>query len=137
MTAGFTLVELTIALIVGGLAALATVLVFSAQDRASHSQRQRTDSQQNARAAMDVLEREVRLAGTNVDKFHNQVPLVDAGAYQIVFNADARSDAGGDGAMESSAQVPLSDGTSYSPGDFLNENLENCRASTMERRRSA
>lgn len=121
---GFTMLELMLAVMVAGLAAVATMLVFGAQNRAAATQRAQVDAQQNARAAMDVLVRELRQAGSNVDRFHHQASLVDAGPYQIAFNGDVRGGVGGDGAMEASAQVPLADGSAYSPGSFLDENLE-------------
>lgn len=123
-SSGFTMIELLLSLVVGGLAALATVVVFGGQNRAAESQRKQVDAQQNARVAMDVLVRELRQAGANIDRFHRQSVLVDASPYQMVFNADVRSGIGGDPAMSASASVPLGDGTTYSPGDFLDENLE-------------
>jgi prepilin-type N-terminal cleavage/methylation domain-containing protein len=122
---GFTLVELLLAIVVAAFVAIAGVVVFSGQNRASSQQRRQVDSQQNARAAMDVLVREIRQAGADVDKFHKQTTLVDCGPYQVVFNADVRGGVGGDEAMQATVAVPLSDGTAYSPGDFLEENLEN------------
>lgn len=121
---GFTMLELLLSLVVGGLAALATVVVFGGQNRAAESQRKQVDAQQNARVAMDVLVRELRQAGANIDRFHRQSVLVDAAPYQMVFNADVRSGIGGDPAMQASGSVPLGDGTTYSPGAFLDENLE-------------
>jgi len=121
---GFTMVELLLAVAVGGLAALATMMVFSAQNRASSDHSRVVDSQQNARAAMDEIVRDLREAGANLDKFHKQAGLVDAAPYQVVFNGDTRTGYGGDPAMESSERVPLWDGTQYRPGGFNDENLE-------------
>lgn len=121
---GFTLVELMIALVVAGLAAVATVSVFSAQNKAADRSAAQTDSQQNARAAVDQLTRELRMAGTNLDKFHKQKALLDAAPYQVVFSGDCNSGDGQDAAMDATASVPLSTGAAYVPGAFLDENLE-------------
>ena len=56
---GFTMVELLLAVAIGGLAALATTMVFSAQNRAATGHSRVVDSQQNARAAMDEMVREI------------------------------------------------------------------------------
>lgn len=121
---GFTLIELVITLMVAGLAVLATMVVFQAQNRTSSSQRVQVDAQQNGRVGLDVIVREVRQAGANIDKFHSQVALIDAAPYQLTFNGDIRTGVGGDPSMESSAQVPRADGNHYTPGAFLSENLE-------------
>ena len=84
-------VELVMTLVIAGLAALATMLVFSAQNRASSSQRVQVDAQQNGRVGLDVIVREVRQAGANIDRFHNQAVLVDAAPYQLAFNGDVRT----------------------------------------------
>jgi len=121
---GFTLVELMIALVVAGLAAVAAVTVFSAQNKAADRNAAQTDAQQNARAAVDQLTRELRMAGTNLDKFHKQNALLDAAPYQVVFSGDCLSGVGQDAAMDATSTVPLSTGGNYVPGAFLDENLE-------------
>jgi type II secretory pathway pseudopilin PulG len=121
---GFTLMELVLALIVAGLATVATMAVFGAQNRASDQRRAEVDAQQNARAAMDALVRDLRMAGTNIDRFHRQVAVIDAAPYQIAFNGDVRSGVGGDGSMYATEQMPISGGANYVPGSFLDENLE-------------
>jgi len=120
---GFTLMELVLALMVAGLATVATMAVFGAQSRASDQRRAEVDAQQNARAAMDALVRDLRMAGTNIDRFHNQVALIDATPYQVAFNGDVRSGVGGDGSMYATEHAAISSGQ-YVPGTFLDENLE-------------
>ncbi len=123
-SSGFTLVELMIGLVVAGLAAIAAVGVFSAQNRASASNHAQVDAQQNARAAMDLITRELRQAGINTDTFHKQNTMLDAAPYQVMFSGDVRSGVDSDGSMPTTSTAPRSDGTNYVPGNFQDENLD-------------
>lgn len=62
---GFTLVEMLIALALGSLVLLGLFDFLSFQQRAYMVQEWVAEMQQNARAAMDVLTREIRMAGYN------------------------------------------------------------------------
>ena len=60
---GFTLVELLVALVISGIVMAGTYLVFRSQQRSYRVQEDIAATQQNLRAAMDVMEREIRMAG--------------------------------------------------------------------------
>lgn len=60
---GFTLIELLVVLSLQGLLTAALVMTFSIQVRAHRQQEQISEMQQAARAAMDLITREVRIAG--------------------------------------------------------------------------
>ena len=60
---GFTLVEVLIAMAIGGILLGAVVSTFILQSRSYDVQEQMTEMVQTARAAMDMIGREVRMAG--------------------------------------------------------------------------
>jgi prepilin-type N-terminal cleavage/methylation domain-containing protein len=120
---GFTLLELMIALFVGALLIMISYNVLTSQKRAGDAQNQIVSAQQNASIALESLERELRLAGLNVDDFNNQPIFIDAAPYQVIFNADISGGIYGVPAMSKTQQVPLHDGTFYSPGSYPGENL--------------
>ncbi|MHB8828461.1 MAG: PilW family protein [Syntrophales bacterium] len=62
---GFTLIELMIAMAIGLLILSASYRVFETQNKILKNQEQIVEMQQNVRAAMDMLTREVRMAGYN------------------------------------------------------------------------
>ena len=62
---GFTLVELLIAMAVGLIVLSAVVSTFIIQRKTFDVQEQTTEMTQNARAAMDLMTREIRMAGYN------------------------------------------------------------------------
>jgi prepilin-type N-terminal cleavage/methylation domain-containing protein len=120
---GFTLVEVMIALFVGALLIMISYNVLTTQKRASEAQKDYVGAQQNARIALESLEKELRVAGLNIDDFNNQPIFIDAAPYQVVFNADISSGIGGVPGMEIGQSVPLSDGSHYSPGMYPGENI--------------
>ncbi len=120
---GFTLIEMMITLFVGGLLIMISYNVLVSQKKAGDAQNQLVTAQQNARVALEALEKELRLAGVNIDDFDRQPVFIDAAPYQVIFNADISSGLYGVPSMSKSLSVPLSDGTAYSPGSFPGENL--------------
>lgn len=70
--AGFTLMELLIAMVVSGIVIAGAVLVFTNMVRSNNTQNDITALQQNMRAAMFYMERSIRMAGYD--------PTDDAGA---------------------------------------------------------
>jgi len=62
---GFTLVELMIAMVLGLVVLGAMYGVFTLQNRELGNQEQVVDIQQNARAAIDIISRDIRMAGFN------------------------------------------------------------------------
>ena len=61
--AGFSLVELLIAMAIGLVVLSAMYSVFTIQNKTFSKQEQIVEMQQNARAAMDMMSREIRMAG--------------------------------------------------------------------------
>lgn len=120
---GFTLVEMMIALFVGALLILISYNVLVSQKKSGEAQNHIVNTQQNARMALESLEKELRQAGLNIDDFHGQPVFIDAAPYQIIFNADISSGIYGVPSMNKSQSVPLHDGTLYYPGSYAGENL--------------
>lgn len=125
---GFSLLEMMIALFVGALLILISYNVLVSQKKAGDAQNQIVSAQQNASIALESLEKELRLAGTNIDDFDHQPVFIDAAPYQVIFDADVSTGIYGVPAMSRHQAVMLHDGTSYFPGDYPGENL-----GTMER----
>jgi prepilin-type N-terminal cleavage/methylation domain-containing protein len=84
--AGFTLVELLIALTVFGAIIAASLGFMSVQNRALNEGLDRMTGLQTARFAMEILEHDISTAGTNVPA--GQPQLVMAGTDVISFSAD-------------------------------------------------
>ena len=94
---GFTLIELMIAMVVSLLALAAIYSTFLAQHRSYQVQSETSDMQQNIRAAMYFMEREIRMAGSNPFK---SLPLPSFGITaasqnSITFTEDVRGNAAG------------------------------------------
>jgi type IV pilus assembly protein PilW len=77
---GFTMVELLVAMVVSLLALAAIYSTFLAQHRSYQVQEEAADMQQNIRAAMYYMQREIRMAGDNPFK---SLPLSNFGIIPI------------------------------------------------------
>ncbi len=62
---GFTLIELLVSLVIGLVVLGAVYSVFTLHDREVHRQEQVIEMQQSARSAMEMMTREIRMAGFN------------------------------------------------------------------------
>jgi type IV pilus assembly protein PilW len=90
-SAGFTLIELLVAMVVFMIAAGAMYSVFEASNRSYSVQNQVVDAQNNLRAALGLLSRELRMA----DYDPTEIPIdgiEDADATSIHFQADINGD---------------------------------------------
>jgi type IV pilus assembly protein PilW len=90
---GFTMIELLVAMVVSLLAMAAIYSTFLAQHRSYQVQNESAEMQQNIRAAMYYMQREIRMAGSNPWK---SLPLsafgiTAAGQNSITFTEDVRS----------------------------------------------
>lgn len=59
---GFTLIEILITLVITSIVMMSIFSAFNTQSKSFNSQQQVTEMQQNARAAMDMMTREIRMA---------------------------------------------------------------------------
>lgn len=66
-TAGFTLVELMIALFLGSILTMLIFTAFRSQEKSYETQEETIDMQQNMRAALEIMSTELRMAGYDPD----------------------------------------------------------------------
>jgi type IV pilus assembly protein PilW len=99
---GFTLIELLVAMAISGIVAGAIFTAFQSQQKSYLIQDQVTEMQQNLRAAMDIMVRDIRMAGysqgapgfgiTDIcprDKDHNpDVTITGNGAFEFTADFD-------------------------------------------------
>jgi type IV pilus assembly protein PilW len=84
---GFTMIELLVAMVVSLLALAAIYSTFLAQHRSYQVQEEAADMQQNIRAAMYYMQREIRMAGS--DPFNTgNFGITAAGQNSITFTED-------------------------------------------------
>lgn len=129
---GFSLVELMISMVVLGFVLIAVAGIFSLFIKSSGSTTEYAYAQQNSRIALDCITDNLRQAGSGVDYFRGQRPIVHAGPYQIVVNANIDNDQTISGekpldAMKlasSPSSVPPSGTVLYTPGDNFDSEAE-------------
>ena len=65
---GFTLIELLIALVISGIISAAMYSAYTSQQKVNQAQDQIVTIQQDLRAGLDMMARELRMAGYDPDK---------------------------------------------------------------------
>lgn len=114
---GFSLVELLIAMLVGGVIMASVMTSFQTQHRTYMGQDQVVELQQNARAAMDMIARDIRSAGYDPHDLGAGITMATAGRIEF-----SRSD--GTGSLETIA-YSLFDSNTMSggnEGDLMRQN---------------
>lgn len=92
MNRGFTLIELLVAMVLGLVVVGAVLKMFVSQNRTNAIQQEVAYAQQNVRAAMDLMAREIRSAGYDpADSGLTPIPAATTGSIQV------RVDLNGDG----------------------------------------
>jgi type IV pilus assembly protein PilW len=126
---GFTLIELMIALVVSLLALAAIYSTFLAQHRSYQVQSETSDMQQNIRAAMFYMQREIRMAGS--DPFRvGTFGITTAGQTKIAFTEDVRGDAtGATAAIRNSPDGDVGDPDENLTYDFVDSNADGIKDS--------
>lgn len=110
---GFSLVELLVALAMSGIVSLALYTSFTSQSRSYVKQEQIVEMQQNVRAAMDIMVRDIRMAGFCSQKeasFFSAVPVV-AGGGSITTLDISGPGPNGQGQIRVSADAAVSNGS--------------------------
>jgi prepilin-type N-terminal cleavage/methylation domain-containing protein len=93
---GFTLIELLVVMALGLVVLGAVLNIFIKQNETSQAQQQIAYAQQNVRAAMDLMIREIRNAGYNPEKIPSFDPIPVATGTSIQVRSDYRGDDPGD-----------------------------------------
>ncbi len=86
--AGFTLIEIMISMVVMAFVLISVAGIFTLYQKGSAKTRDYAEAQQNSRAALDDITDHLRQAGSQIDYFRGQRPIVHAGPFQVVLNAD-------------------------------------------------
>jgi prepilin-type N-terminal cleavage/methylation domain-containing protein len=90
---GFTLIELLVAMALGLVVLGAVLKVFVSQNRTNAAQQEVAYAQQNVRAAMDLIARDIRGAGYNPTDAGSFDGILAAGATYIRIQSDLNRDA--------------------------------------------
>lgn len=113
---GFTLVEVMVALAISGIVLASIYTAFQSQQNSYLAQEQVSEMQQNVRIGLDMLSKDIRLAGYNpagsagtgfVDGINFNAEPVNTNATQIAFTADLD----GDGTIDTVTQDVDGNGT--------------------------
>lgn len=86
--AGFTLLEVVVVMVILGLVLLLLAQILVTTEKSRKMNRQVEDAGQNARVAMEFITKNLRMAGSSVDRAAGQQSFVLAEPYQVIFNAD-------------------------------------------------
>jgi type IV pilus assembly protein PilW len=84
---GITLIELLVGLVICGLVTAGIYRVFVAQSRAYNVQDQVVEVQQNVRSAMEILLRDLRMAGYDNDSINSAITITNPIATPLSDNA--------------------------------------------------
>lgn len=120
---GFSVIELTVGLVLVGVVLLAFAGVMNVMQRSSATTSQFADAQQASRVALDFITANLRAAGSDVEAYNGQVTIAHAGPYQVVFNGDfdrgrtiqGEAPLGAIAADQSPSTYPSSGTTLYAP----------------------
>ncbi len=85
---GFTLIELMVAVVILGLVMAAVVTVLINTEKAKREAELLMECQQNARAALDIMSRDVRSAGFGIFLGSPQSVIVYATPFECIFNGN-------------------------------------------------
>ncbi len=98
--AGLTLVELMVALALSLVLMVAVYLLYLSQSSSSNTQSQVSHMQQDLRLVMDVMEKDIRMAGLDPER-KNSFGIITAGAHNLVISLDRN----GDGSRDNDADL--------------------------------
>lgn len=91
---GFSLIELMVSIAISGIALAAITTTFVSQSQSYDIQEQLVEMQQNARAAMDIMTREIRMAGYSPTGASFDGVTYDASQIRVVADLNGDGDTG-------------------------------------------
>ena len=90
---GFTLIELLVAMAMASIIMAAIVSAYQIQVRGQNTQQALTDMNQTARAALEILTHEIRMAGCDPEESAN-ARIITASPGELIFSLDIDDDGG-------------------------------------------
>ncbi|HBE73337.1 MAG TPA: hypothetical protein DDW31_04505 [candidate division Zixibacteria bacterium] len=127
---GFTLIEMMVAVMILGIVMAAVVTVFIQSDKSKRQTEQLAEAQNHARAAMSIVERELKSAGYGIPMNHGQPVIAFAVPFECVFNANIvpfPSDTPPHGQPRAYDPSAAPACPNYNPGTYFNTGVETYR----------
>jgi len=125
---GFTLVELLVSMVIVGVVMAGVYSAYYTQQKSYQVQEQVAGMQQNLRAAMSLMEREIRMAGYDPTGNAN-AGIITAGANTISFSQDITGgesdgkDNDGDGSVDEADEDQYGDGDTNDSNETITYSL--------------
>jgi len=111
---GFTLVELLVGLALGLVVAAGVLNIFVHQNRTNEYQQEVAYAQQNVRAAMELMTREIRSAGYNPENnSFDAVKTATASSIRVLSNVSGDSEAGDPDDADEDVTYTIDNGNGY------------------------
>lgn len=114
---GFTLIELLVAMAITSIVMVAIISTYTVQVRAKNTQEALTDMNQTARAALEIMTHDIRLAGLD-PTVSAGAGITTAGVGELIFSIDRRSNTG-------TLALNASDGDCCDPNEQIRFHLTN------------
>lgn len=117
-SAGFTLVEMMIAIAVFGILMIGVYAVFRAQVKTHYTQQQVIEMQGSLRAVMDLMEHEIKMAGFDPEN-SGEFGVLQASSYAFEFTYDEDEDGVAD--EDGDGDLDADDGNGYVKYELSND----------------
>ena len=117
---GFSLVELLIAMAITGVVAGAVYSVYHTQQRTYLAQQEMVAMQQNLRAAMQLMEREIRMAGYGLNDGSGEgIQMANSDSIRFAMDINDGSDNDADGVIDEFDEIGNRDGDTDDTGEDI------------------
>jgi type IV pilus assembly protein PilW len=117
---GFTLVELLVAMAVGGIVLAGISMAYRTQQRSSIVQEQVSAMQQNLRAALQLMEREIRMAGYDPEgSAGSGIQTANASSIRFTLDIHDGADNDSDGLVDEIDEAGNGDGNTNDIGEDI------------------
>ena len=117
---GFTLIELLVAMAITAVVAAAIYSVYHTQQRTYLAQQEIVAMQQNLRAAMQLMEREIRMAGYGLNDGSGEgIEAANADSIRFVMDINDGSDNDADGIIDEYDEMGYGDGDTDDTGEDI------------------
>jgi len=113
---GYTLIEMLVVTVLAAVIAGALIYILISSQRASRVAELDSQTQQNARVAIDFIARDLRSIGYDIDVAQGQRLIVHAAPYDVVFNANIEPEPDDPNSPGSPAAINVASSPSTVPG---------------------